>query len=105
MKNYKEQLNQIKTNILDDLKAIKNKTFFSGDLSDIWSVSYDLPQYYCSEGEDEIQYSIIEMYEKNGNMWATGVDEAYNKQEFAILFFPVDVLIDLLEFNPVEINQ
>jgi len=107
MKNYNEQLNEIGANVIKDLKKIKNKVFFNGELSDLWHVCYELPQTYkFNKYEQRITYFITELYEDNGELLVKAQDnEEGNEETFNIRQLSTETLIDILYFEPIENNQ
>jgi hypothetical protein len=107
MKNYNEQLNEIGANVIKDLKKIKNKVLFRGELSEFWEICFELPQTYTlSKYGQQTQYFITELYEDNGELKAKGIDNEDGKEQiFDIYHLSTATLIDILYFEPIENNQ
>jgi len=107
MKNYNEQLNEIGANVIKDLKKIKNKVLFNGELADLWEVCYELPQTYTlNKYEEQTTYFITELYEDNGELKVKARDnEEGNEEAFNIRQLSTATLIDILYFEPIENNQ
>lgn len=106
MKNYNDQLNEIRINVINDLKKIKNKVFYSGNLNDTWEICYDLPQtYILGKYDQQTQYFITELYEDKGELRAKGIDNEDGKEQiFDIYHLSTETLIDILYFEPI-INE
>jgi hypothetical protein len=107
MKNYNEQLNKIGANVIKDLKKIKNKVLFRGELSEFWEICFEFPQtYILSKYGQQTQYFITELYEDNGELRAKGIDNEDGKEQiFDIYHLSTATLIDILYFEPIENNQ
>ena len=107
MNKYNQQLNEIRVNVIQDLKKLKNKIFFRGKLEDFWEVCFELPQTYTlSKYDQQTQYFITELLEINGELRAKGIDnEDGEEQIFDIYHLSTETLIDILYFEPIENNQ
>ena len=108
MNKYNQQLNEIRVNVIQDLKQLKNKVFFRGKLEDFWEICFELPQTYTlSKYDQQTQYFITELLEINGELRAKGIDNEGNGKEhiFDIYHLSTETLIDILDFEPVHINQ
>jgi hypothetical protein len=98
MKNYNEQLNEIRKDVINDIKELKNKVLFKGELSDLWELVYDLPQTYTiSKYNQHITYYITEIKEIDGKIIALGIDNEEGTEEtFNIYDLSLETLIDIL---------
>jgi hypothetical protein len=104
MKNYNEQLNEIRDNVKKDIEKLKNKIFFNGKLSELSEVMYDLPQtYIVSKYEYHVECFITEIKEKDGEIIAVGVEKDSGEElTFRISELSTETLIDILYFEPIK---
>ena len=107
MKNYNEQLNEIRNNVIQDVKELKNKIFFNGELADLWEVSFELPQTNILNRYGwQIACFVTELTEVNKELKVKAIDnENAEEQIFDIYDLPTETLIDILYFEPIENNQ
>ena len=107
MANYNEQLNEIRVNVIKDLKQLKYKVFFRGELAEFWDICFELPQTYTlSKYDQQTQYFITELYEDKGELRAKGIDNEDGKEQiFDIYHLSTETLIDILDFEPIEKNE
>ena len=71
MKSYNEQLNEIRSNVIKDVKKLGNKVFFKGEKDELWDVISDIQEYItdkypgfdkCSRWDGRETHIILEGY-------------------------------------------